>query len=302
MESAFGFGGFVGYLCGGYIAKLLGPAPLFWVVAGVVLVTVMSCCLLPESLSPQLRTDAVPWYKANSLYCINVLLGKPSATRPRPRWALVLLSLAFTLSFLSEMGVSAISTLFLRARPLSWDDAQIGVFNAANSAARSASGVLALPLLARVVTCERHEQWVAGITLLLYGGSIELVSVPNHSVMPILAAVVVSGIAIPVAFGFLRCAFSRSVDAREQGQMLAALAFLESICIVVGPLLFNTVYEHTATVELRGISWYIIAALNVVAAGLLIPVPALPPGANADSEAGRLLPEAASLQQHDAPQ
>lgn len=280
MESAFGLGGMIGYLGGGYIAKILGAADVFWVVAGVLVAVLVYMAVLPESLAHNLRSDSVPLYKANSLYCLHVLFGRPSATRPRKQWALLLLSMAFALSFLSEMGVSSISTLFLSAKPLRWDDVQVGTFNAVNAAARSASAVLALPLLARVVSWERHELWVAGISLLLYGSSIELVGALS-SELAILVAVAASGLAIPVAFGFMRCAFSRSVDAMHQGQMLAALAFLESLCIVLGPLVFNTLYEATTGRDgsLRSLCWYIIGGLNVVAAALLMPVPPIRPGA-----------------------
>lgn len=267
MEAIIGFGGFVGYVGGGYLIDWLGPADLFWALSACIVFLTVFCLVLPESLEEKNKTPKIDWVKTNTLYPLMFFLQKPSADRPRPRYMLILIAIAFILPFLTLLGVASISTLFLNAEPYKWNGSKIGWYNAANTGPRVVA-VLFLPFLHRLINSERREMIVSMIALALYAASLGTTPLfHNEIVVDTLSAV--GGLMLVLIFGYLRCCLSRSVGAQEQGQMLAAIAFLQNFTNLLSPLIFNNIYSATVNSTPSAV-WYVFAGINAVAVACLI--------------------------------
>jgi DHA1 family tetracycline resistance protein-like MFS transporter len=252
LGAAFGFGFVVGPAMGGFLGAIDLRLP-FWVAAGLSFANaVYGYFVLPESL-PRERRSRFQWRMANPIGSLRLLKAKP---------ILVGLAIAMFLERVAHDALPRVFVLYTDYR-YQWGAATVGLALAAVGMAQVVvSGGLVGMTVKRVG--ERQTLllgFMFGIVgFILYGfaptGAWFMAGVP---------LVALGGLAGPAMQGLM----TREIGTSDQGKLQGALASLQGVAGLIGPLLFTQTFALAirpgGTFHLPGAP-YLLAALLVVIA------------------------------------
>lgn len=243
LGMAFGIGFVAGPLTGGVLGSIDLRLP-FLVSAGLTMLNaIFGLIVLPESLTPEHRRP-FSWSRANPFGLLGALGRYP-----------VVLGLAVSVFFLSlaQRGLESIWVLYTEHR-FHWDIRMAGY-------SLGAVGVMAAivqgGLVRRIVPALGERRAivvgvsVATLTYVLFG-----LAPAGWMAFAIIAVAALGNIAAPAAQGIL----SKAVPPNEQGMLMGGLSSLNSLTMVVGPLvstsLFRFFISPKAPLYLPGASFF----------------------------------------------
>lgn len=256
--AASGVGFIIGPALGGFMAHFGYSAPVFLAAAITIANIVLGFFYLPESLHKEQRTAGNKLSDLNPLKQLRGVLAIPHL-----RW-LLLATFLFCLPFSVIQSNSSV----LIIDSLGWNADRIGlVFLFVGGADIVMQGFLAgklLPLLGEIkmttvgLVCE-----IAGYTLI---GAVAL----THSAVILLAGIALYAIGTGLVEPASRGLVSQSVGSREQGVVQGGSQSLQSLTLIIGPLLGGFLYTQYG----HAIPYWAGAAvvgLSIVATLLAIP-------------------------------
>lgn len=252
LGAAFGFGFVVGPAMGGFLGAIDLRLP-FWVAAGLSFANaVYGYFVLPESL-PRERRSRFHWRMANPIGSLRLLKAKP---------ILVGLAIAMFLERVAHDALPRVFVLYTDYR-YQWGAATVGLALAAVGMAQVVvSGGLVGMTVKRVG--ERHTLllgFMFGIVgFILYGfaptGAWFMAGVP---------LVALGGLAGPAMQGLM----TREIGTSDQGKLQGALASLQGVAGLIGPLLFTQTFALAirpgGAFHLPGAPYLLAAVLVVIA-------------------------------------
>jgi MFS transporter, DHA1 family, tetracycline resistance protein len=248
---AFGLGFIVGPALGGILGSLDLRLP-FLVVAGITAINwLYGFFVLPESLEPQNRRT-FSWARANPIGSLGLLARYP-----------LVASLAVTIVFtaLAQNGLQTVWVYYTGLR-YGWDTLAVGLSLAAVglSAAIVQGGLMGV-ILARLGEQRSviYGLAFAALSSVLYG-----LAPQGWMIYVILFVGGLGGIAGPAAQGLI----SRSVSDNEQGAVQGALAGVQTLTGVFGPLIATTLFNAFAPRGIPGASFF--AGALLIGIGLLL--------------------------------
>ena len=250
MSAAFGVGFVVGPAVGGLVGSI-DPRLPFWVAAAMSLANALyGLVILPESL-PLERRAPFEWRRANPVGSLHLLRGHAAVLGLAAMW------------FLSDVAHEVMPSTFVlyTDHRYAWDARTVGLSLAAVGLS---SAVVGAGLVGRVVARlgERRSLLVgqgfgaAGFAV----AGLATTGVLFCTSIPILA---MWGLWRPAA----QAVMTSRVDPTEQGRLQGALAGLQGIAFMIGPVLFT----FTFAMAIRG-GWslpgapFLLAALMVAVA------------------------------------
>ncbi len=252
MGAAFGLGFIIGPALGSMLSHW-GPRVPFW---GAAILSLANFCyglfVLPESL-PKERRVATDWKRANPVGSLLLLKRYPQV------FAMAVVVFLFALA---QYAYNATFVLNVDYR-FHWDEQKVGyVLGLVGVLTAIVQGYLVGKIIPRLG--ERRALLVGTlcglVALVGYGltthGWIFLALMPLGALM---------GIAGPVVQSMM----TRDVDPHEQGRLQGALASLQSVAGLIGPLLFTSVFAYfidpRAPLQVPG-SPFLLSALLIAAA------------------------------------
>lgn len=237
IGAAFGLGFVLGPLLGGLLGDpgvhlpLIGPGNIRYpyIAAGVLTLInwLYGFLVIPESLPPE-RRRAFSWDKANPLGALRWLRGHSVVTT---------LAASLFLLNIAQFGLHSTWVLAMSYR-FHWSPEDVGwsMFVVGITAAVVQGG-----LARRIIPAIGERASLLGgiligtLAFFLYG-----VATQGWMIYAIIAAASIGGIAGPAAQGIA----SKAVPPTEQGLLQGALASLNSIAMVIGPLMAAGVFHH----------------------------------------------------------
>ncbi len=246
----FGLGFILGPAIGGWLGAIDARLP-FW---GAAALSLLNACygffVLPESLPPATRTPFT-WERANPVGSLVLL---------RSHHELLGLAVVAFLGYLAHAVLPSASVLYLGYR-YGWGTAAVGlVLAGVGVAAMIVQGGLIRPITARF-----GERW-ALLAGLLSGaaGFVVYGMAPNGWIfclgIPIMAF---WGMAGPAAQALM----TRRVSSAEQGQLQGALASLNGVAGLLGPVLFTEIFAYFISPHIQ---WPLPGAPFLLASLLLL--------------------------------
>lgn len=266
LGAAFGLGFILGPAMGGILGEVSPRLP-FWVAAGLTLLNAAyGFFVLPESLAPEHRKP-FSWTRANPLGAINLLLSRPGL--------LGFASIGF-LVYLAHAVYPSIFVLFAGHR-FQWTErdvgftlAFVGILNAAVQGG-----------LVRVVVARFGERLslLLGLFFAALGYAWFGLATTGFWLVMAVPAGALAGLYGPAVMGLM----TKRVEANQQGQLQGAMASVNGIAGMLGPLLFTHTYsfflQPGKSVALEGAPFVLASALVLVA--LVIAFVVTERGANA---------------------
>ena len=262
VGAAFGLGFIIGPVLGGFLGSIDIHLP-FYVAGGVTLINwLYGCFVLPESLAPELRrpfklSRANPFGAFWGLGKYPLVAGMASS--------LFMLNLAM-------FGLHATWVLYTAHR-YGWNEFQVGLsLTIVGLGAAVVQGGLArkiIPALGPGVLGEKRAMLIGmGIGVLAYIGY--GAATEGWMIYAIVVVASIGGIAQPAGQALI----TRTVSPSEQGAASGALASLQSVANILGPLIGTTVFAWAISdravwpLNAPGLSFFVGAALALV--GMLL--------------------------------
>lgn len=258
IGSAFGLGFIIGPAIGGWLGTY-GPRVPFWAAAAFSMANFLyGLFVLPESLAVEHRTSTIDWKKANPISAFGFLQKRPQI--------LGLASVNF-LGYLAHESLPIVWVIYCIAR-FGWNSWQVGL----TLTLVGATSVLSQLFLVGPVVKKFGERRTMVLGLAFAALGYICFSFAN-------GWVVVAGIAVS-ALGFYMPAsqalLTHRVAPNEQGQLQGALGAVRSLTMILGPVLFAWVFQHTIGIAnpewLRGAPWVLAGLLVIAAVPLAIAV------------------------------
>jgi MFS transporter, DHA1 family, tetracycline resistance protein len=254
LSSAFGLGFVLGPAIGG-LAGNVDPRLPFWIAAAFsVGNTLYGFFVLPESLSPEHRTAAIDWRRANPLGSLKLL------RRHRELYGLA--SVNF-ITLVAHEALPNLWVLYLIAQ-FAWDERAIGLSLALVGIVSSfTAAVLVGPVVRRF---GERRTLLIGLTTFLLGNA--LFGIGNGYVF--LLGVVV--ICLSIYNAPMQSLMSKRVGPSEQGELQGAMGSLRGISMLIGPGIFTLTFAQFVgpwrSLEVLGAP-FLLAAVMVAAALVL---------------------------------
>ena len=226
IGAAFGVGFIVGPLIGGVCAQWGERVP--FIVAAII--TLLNCIygffVLPESL-PKEKRRAFDWSRANPVGSLVHLKRYPLVAG---------LVVPLVLLFIAAHSVQSVWTYFTMYR-FEWDEAMVGY-------SLAFVGVIVAIVqggLIRVIVPKVGDKNAVYYGLLLSAVSLVLFGIATQGWMmfAILIPYALGGICGPALQGIM----SNAVPDNEQGELHGAITGLESLTMIVGPLMMNGLFS-----------------------------------------------------------
>ncbi len=249
LGAAFGIGFILGPAIGGLLGAF-GPRTPFWVAAGLSLANASyGYFILPESLAPEHRRP-FSWKRANPLGAFTLLRSHPGL----PGFA--------ALHFLYHLAHQALPAVFVlnAAYRFGWSSAEVGL-------ALAAVGIGSAVVQAGLVgpACQRFGERRTLIAGLVFGTA----GFTIYGLAPG-AAVFIAGIPVLALWGLYNPAaqglVTRFVGRDRQGALQGALASVQMITGIVGPIIFAEVFARAIA---PGDQWRFPGAPYLLSAALL---------------------------------
>lgn len=253
IGAAFGLGLMAGPALGGFLSLYSLHAPAFAAAALALCNAAFGFLVLPESLSPGLRTPT-PLRRLNPLSQLRGVLGIGGI-----RWFL----LAVFLLNLSFAGLLTNFPLFSNAR-FGWD----APANAFFFAFVGACAVLTQGLLIGRLQPRFGEErlLLGGLSVMAVGLGLVAVVPYGPLLYPVVGALAVGvGLAIPA----LTALISRRVSGREQGRVMGGLQAVISVTLIVGPVAAGLAFDGLGVPAPYWIG-ALLAALALLAASVAL--------------------------------
>lgn len=253
IGAAFGLGLMAGPALGGILSLYSLHAPAFAAAALALCNAAFGFLVLPESLSPGLRTPT-PLRRLNPLSQLRGVLGIGGI-----RWFL----LAVFLLNLSFAGLLTNFPLFSNAR-FGWD----APANAFFFAFVGACAVLTQGLLIGRLQPRFGEErlLLGGLSVMAVGLGLVAVVPYGPLLYPVVGALAVGvGLAIPA----LTALISRRVSGREQGRVMGGLQAVISVTLIVGPVAAGLAFDGLGVPAPYWIG-ALLAALALLAASVAL--------------------------------
>lgn len=173
--------------------------------------------------------------------------------------------------FISAMGLTALMSLlyiYLRSEPFYWNTSQYSSWNATTSVTRG----LALVLL--TIGMKFSKEWnipdalVAAIGFLSKGVGLLMIGLAANSTIIewALLAFVLSEYSMPP----IRSLLSKLVVQEEVGKIYSCLAAIQSICFLMGNIIFYLAYSSTKIQGFFRMSFMVVAGLQLAAFVIMI--------------------------------
>lgn len=257
IGAAFGLGFVLGPAVGGLLGSF-GPHVPFLAAAGLSLVNfVFGLVALPESLAPENRRR-LRWRRANPFGAVMSL----KRHRALLRWAISLL-----LFFLAQ-SVYVSVWAFAAIERYGWDEKQIGLSLALVGVTSAiVQGLLMGPLI------RATGEWRAAVI----GLGVATVSAVGFAAATqgwMVYALIVAGSLQGIAMPAVNAMMSHEVAPEQQGELQGAVASLQGIASIIGPLMMTQTFAMFtapgAIVMFAGAPYALSAALFGLAALLLV--------------------------------
>ncbi|WP_083635108.1 TCR/Tet family MFS transporter [Maricaulis sp. W15] len=291
IGAAFGIGFIVGPAIGGFLGEWFGPrAPFFAAAALAGLNLVYGLLVLPETLKPENRRG-FDWRRANPFGSIYQMRHYPVA--------LVLMGAVFLMLF-GHAVYPAIWSYYSTFK-FGWSEADVGL----SLMVVGLTAAIVQGGLTRILVPKLGEWRAIIISLSIAVAAYTAYGLVTEGwmVYVVICVAAIGGIGQPALQGVM----SRQVPANAQGELQGAMTSLQSLSMVVGPLLMSRAFKYfsgdTAPVYLPGAPFYLAAVLTFLA--LLVGlrarkhdpkpdaaavVPAVGPAANAPVGSGPMPP------------
>lgn len=244
LGAAFGLGFVLGPALGGVLGAINLRLP-FWAAAGLSLANATyGYFVLPESLPPALRRKT-KWHLANPLTALDFL---------RTHAGLGWLAAAAFLYYLAHEVLPTLFALYTQYR-YQWSARDVGVSLAVVGVCQTiVAAVVVGPAVKRLG--ERRALQVGllcgALSCVIFGlaptGAVYLAGIP-------LACL--GGLTTPS----LQAMATRSVDPSEQGRLQGALGSLQSIALLIGPLMFANIFAAATATTVPGAPMFLGGAL-----------------------------------------
>lgn len=279
--AAFGIGFVIGPLMGGMLGAVDIRLP-FYVAGGLTLANwLYGLIVLPESL-PRDRRRPFSLARANPLGALGGLGRYP---------AVAALAASLFLANMAQFALHATWVLYTSHR-YGWNTVHVGLslFTVGVTSA-IVQGGLARKIIPRI---GEKRSLIFGLALSVFAFAGYGLATHGWMIYTIIVLASLGGIAAPAAQSII----TRAVLPTEQGEVQGALASLNSIAGIIGPLIGGSVLAYAlserATVQLPGLSFLVCAAIAAVswaAAAWAVSRSALvPPDAAAETPLDRVSP------------
>lgn len=181
---------------------------------------------------------------------------------------------SFTLVYMSRIGTVSILVIFAKY-VYAWNDTQAGLSTALLYGSNGVVLVLLFPLMTRILGHGiRKETILVELSVLFSCAGYTLAGFASQSWMmyAAISILALSAINMPVFRSRLSC----GVRPDQQGLVFTSLTAIESITLLIAPIIFNNVYSATVY-EWPGAVFFVMAGVCAPVAGLglygLCPVP-----------------------------
>jgi MFS transporter, DHA1 family, tetracycline resistance protein len=253
IGAAFGLGLMAGPAMGGLLSLYSLHAPAFAAAALALTNAAFGFLVLPESLSPGLRTPT-PLRRLNPLSQLRGVMGIRGI-----RWFL----LAVFLLNLSFAGLLTNFPLFSNVR-FGWDaPANAFFFAFVGVCAVLTQGLLIGRLQPRF---GEERLLIGGLSVMAVGLGLVAVVPYGPLLYPVVGVLAVGvGLAIPA----LTALISRRVSGREQGRVMGGLQAVISVTLIVGPVVAGLAFDHLGVPAPYWIG-AVLAALALLAASVAL--------------------------------
>jgi DHA1 family tetracycline resistance protein-like MFS transporter len=250
IGAAFGVGFITGPALGGVLGAISPRLP-FWAAAGLALANVCwGLFVLPESL-PTERRVPFSWKAANPVGALKFLRSHPT---------LATLATGFFLMSLAHVVLPSTTVLYMRYR-YAWNTAAVGALLAG-------VGVCSLIVQAAVVkpAVKLLKEKKALLTGLAFGAA-------GFAIYGAASSGAVFWIGVPVmalwgiATPSLQTIMTSCVTPSEQGRLQGALASLQGLASLIGPIVFTEIFAASVS---DNSSWHLPGAPFFLAAALLV--------------------------------
>jgi len=245
--AAFGVGFILGPAIGGWLGAI-NPRLPFWVAAAF---SLLNACygllVLPESLPPEKRQTNLRWKSANPLGALKLL---------RSHHELFGLAVVNFLGYLAHEVYATVYVLYVTYR-YSWNEEQIGT-------SLAVVGITSMVVSAGLVgpfvkwAGERRSLFAG---LFLGGLGFFLFGYATVGWLFLLAILVNAfwSLAGPPSQSMM----TQHVSASEQGELQGAIGSMRGVAMIVGPLMFSSVFAFFVAPAhvFPGAPWYLAAAL-----------------------------------------
>eukprot|EP00057_Strongylocentrotus_purpuratus_P029354 XP_011683828.1 PREDICTED: proton-coupled folate transporter [Strongylocentrotus purpuratus] len=232
-------------------------APYIFILACVSLTTVYVIFLVPDT-HPQAHPAMV-----NVRDAIRKILNLVQSNTHKRRLPLLIATIVMLLRVLVFFSLPGLTLLYGMGDPFCWDSIVIGIF----SALQYLSGALGMIIGGKLLSRYLRDATLVQVGLISSIMCVVLTGVAPSN--PYIFAVPAVGLFRALSLPMLRTIMSKLVYPSEQGVMFACIGCLQSIAMVISPLIFNTLYYATLHIH-RGIVFYVMAAFLFIASLLSI--------------------------------
>ncbi|WP_131115382.1 TCR/Tet family MFS transporter [Lichenihabitans psoromatis] len=225
IGAAFGIGFILGPAIGGLLGQFGHKVPFLAAAACSLLNFAFGYFVLPESLQPDMRRR-FRWSRASPFGAVAALRRQPALTR----WAIVLL-----LFFLAQAVYVSVWAYSAIAR-YGWSEAQIGISLAlVGITSALVQGLLVAPIIRRIG--ERNAALIGVVAACLSAIGYMLAS-EGWMVYALIILGAIQGLAMPA----INALMSHEVPAEAQGELQGAVASVQSLASILGPLLMTQIF------------------------------------------------------------
>ncbi|XP_028406020.1 proton-coupled folate transporter-like [Dendronephthya gigantea] len=257
LEAVAFISGMISHLSSGWWIAKTGYVSPYWLITSLHFCAFLyTIFILPESRQVDVKRFGAGLCQFQHIQSIIQLFQEP---RNGQRWKLVYLMTATACMMLSSTGFGCVFVLYALDFPLCFNSLLIGYYLATSFFIQAVGTVFGLKYLSLLLPQTVLAQiGVVSVILSLCC----LTFVTNKR---LLFAVPLIGCLGGIATPEVRAMMSEIVDSNEQGALFAAVAAVETVCTLLGAVIFNCLYSMSMHF---GLSHFIFIAMASV---LLIP-------------------------------
>ncbi|XP_059186886.1 proton-coupled folate transporter [Centropristis striata] len=263
LEACLGLSGMLASIIGGQWRRAQGYINPFWLVVATNLASALYAFLfVRESVVPDPSAKLLTLRHYKAVWHLFSTGGSTSEAGGRfHRCKLWLYMLCFFLVVTVHFGCRELYVLYELSSPLCWGPALIGYGSAAQHLAYLSS-LLGLKIMQRCM----EDSWVAlvGLASNIMGLVVFSVADTTQLMFTGYGLCFLFMAATPV----LRSKLSKLVDPSEQGALFACVACVESLCLLVGSGVFNSLYPATLHF-MKGFPFLFAVFILFVPAGII---------------------------------
>jgi DHA1 family tetracycline resistance protein-like MFS transporter len=227
IGAAFGIGFILGPAAGGLLGAISPRAP-FWAAAALSLLNALyGLFVLPESLAPENRR-AFTWRTANPIGGLGILF--------RHRWVLVM-AVALTLLALAQQALQSTWVLYTTFR-FRWSELDNGLSLALVGLTSGLAQAFLVKILVTGMGERRAILW--GLVCNIVGFAGFALVTRGWMMIPVILIWSLSGVSGPTT----QSVISKQYGADEQGAVQGALASVQSLMGVIGPIIATWIFGY----------------------------------------------------------